>query len=40
MINLGFTEAGLIFAGIVIGLVGGFIWGTIRERSGKNKKGK
>lgn len=30
--------AGYVAVGIVIGLVGGFIWGAIRERKGKNKK--
>lgn len=30
--------AGYVVVGIVIGLVGGFIWGAIRERKGKNKK--
>ena len=34
----GFTIAGFIFLGILIGGVGGFIWGTIRERKGMNKK--
>lgn len=36
----GFTSAGLIFIGIVIGLIAGFKWGTIRERKGMNKKRK
>ena len=36
----GFTIAGFIFLGILIGGVGGFIWGTIRERKGMNKKKK
>ena len=36
----GFTIAGFIFLGILIGGVGGFIWGTIRERKGMNKKRK
>ena len=36
----GFTSAGLIFIGIVIGLIAGFKWGTIRERKGINKKKK
>lgn len=30
--------AGYVVIGLVVGLVGGFIWGAIRERKGKNKK--
>lgn len=30
--------AGYVVIGLVVGLIGGFIWGTIRERKGKNKK--
>ncbi len=30
--------AGYVAIGILIGLAIGFIWGTIRERKGKNKK--
>lgn len=37
MMVSGFTAAGLVFVGILLGGVGGFIWGTIRERNGKNK---
>ena len=33
----GFTSAGFVFIGIVIGGVIGYIVGTIRERNGKNK---
>lgn len=29
---------GYVFVGLVVGLAGGFIWGTIRERKCKNKK--
>ncbi len=32
------TGAGYLFIGLVVGLIGGFIWGTIRERKGMNKK--
>lgn len=32
------TLAGYFAVGIVIGTVGGLIWGVIRERKGKNKK--
>ena len=32
------TPAGYLFIGIVIGLGISFIWGTIRERKGMNKK--
>lgn len=34
----GFTSAGFVFVGIIIGLIIGFKWGTIRERKGMNKK--
>lgn len=32
------TPVGYFAIGLVIGLIGGFIWGTIRERKGMNKK--
>lgn len=31
------TTFGILFVGIIIGLAGGFVWGTIRERKGMNK---
>lgn len=30
--------AGYVVIGLVVGLGGGFMWGTIRERKSKNKK--
>lgn len=32
------TSAGFIALGLVMGLSIGFVWGTIRERKGMNKK--
>lgn len=34
------TPAGYFVLGLVIGLGAGFIWGTIRERKGMNKKNR
>lgn len=31
------TSFGFVFLGFVIGVVAGFVWGTIRERKGMNK---
>lgn len=32
------TQIGYFFIGVLIGIVGGFIFGIVRERKGKNKK--
>lgn len=32
------TPVGYFAVGIIIGTVGGLIWGVVRERKGKNKK--
>lgn len=34
----GFTSAGFVFTGIVVGFIAGLIVGTIRERKEMNKK--
>lgn len=31
------TPAGYVFVGLLVGIIGGFIWGMLRERKGKNK---
>ena len=38
MMTLGFTVAGFVFVGIVIGGVAGYFVGKIRKRNGKSKK--
>ena len=31
------TPFGYVFAGFIVGIIGGFYWGMTRERKGKNK---
>ena len=38
MVATGFTTAGFVAMGLLIGLVVGLIWGVTRERKGMNKK--